>query len=216
MRRKTSASFDEVLAEIFVRYPNGLTPDIKSIDKILKTIAIPTGGKWLYKGAEIEVEFTRHTEILYILAEIGKKLGYKTFVGKREQPEPIKGKKLVEFADYSSLAHLKMEKEKLSRIEMIDMLWLDGNKVKYVIEVENSTKFTSGVQRASNLETTIPKIMVIPDYRKKEFLNTNDPLFNDSFNSHNWQYSFYSDIEKLAKARTINIPLLSNFLNKKV
>ena len=216
LRRKTSASFDEVLAEIFVRYPNGLTPDIKSIDKILKTIAIPTGGKWLYKGAEIEVEFTRHTEILYILAEIGKKLGYKTFVGKREQPEPIKGKKLVEFADYSSLAHLKMEKEKLSRIEMIDMLWLDGNKVKYVIEVENSTKFTSGVQRASNLETTIPKIMVIPDYRKKEFLNTNDPLFNDSFNSHNWQYSFYSDIEKLAKARTINIPLLSNFLNKKV
>ncbi len=214
LRRKTSATFDEILAEIFVRYPNGLTPDIKSIDKILKGVAIPTSGKWLYKGAEIEAEFTRHTEILSILSEIGKKMGYIVFIGKREQPETIKGKRLSEFADYTSLSILKLDKEKLARVEMIDMLWLDGTQIKYVIEVENSTKFTSGVQRASNLEADIPKLMVMPDYRKKEFLNTTDPLFKESFKTYNWQYSFYTDIEKLVKKRTITKSILSNFLNK--
>lgn len=38
LRRKTAVSFDDVLGDIFQRYPNGLTPDIKSIDKILKNM----------------------------------------------------------------------------------------------------------------------------------------------------------------------------------
>lgn len=214
LRRKTSVSFDEILAEIFVKYPNGLTPDIKSIDKILKRVATQSGGKWMYKGPEIEVEFTRHTEILFILSEIGHKMGFDVFVGKREQPEPIKNKKLSDFADYKSLSHLKFEKEKLSRVEMIDMIWLTGDKIEFVIEVENSTKFTSGVQRASNLGASIPKIMVLPDYRKKEFLSTNDPLFKDGFKQFSWTYIFYSDIEKILKTKKITTSILSTFLNK--
>ena len=214
LRRKTSVSFDEILAEIFVKYPNGLTPDIKSIDKILKSVATQSGGKWLYKGDKIEVKFTKHTEMLFLLSEIGKKLGYKVFIGKREQPEPIKGRKLADFADYTSLSHLASDKEKLARIEMIDMLWLCKNNIEYVIEVENSTKFTSGIQRASNLDVAIPKIMVVPDYRAKEFLGSIDPLFKESFKAYHWQYSLYSDIEKLSKSRLIKITLLNKFLNK--
>jgi hypothetical protein len=40
LRRKIAVSFDDVLGDIFQRYPNGLTPDIKSINKILKNMAI--------------------------------------------------------------------------------------------------------------------------------------------------------------------------------
>jgi DNA modification methylase len=214
LRRKTAVTFDEILAEIFVKYPNGLTPDIKSIDKILKRIATQSGGKWLYKGQEIEMEFTRHTEILYILSEVGHKMGYKVFIGKREQPEPYKNGKLTDYADFKTLSHLKFDKEKLSRIEMIDMIWLNGDTIEYVIEVENSTKFTSGVQRASNLDSSIPKIMILPDYRKKEFLSTNDPLFKDSFKSFSWTYALYSDIEKIVKTKKLTNSVLNTFLNK--
>ena len=212
LRRKTSVSFDQVLAEIFVKYPNGLTPDIKSIDKILKKYASQSGGKWLYRTLEVEADITKHTEILKLLSDIGKKVGYKIFIGKREQPENIGNKKLAEFADHTDLSFLSYDKDKLARIEMVDMVWIGrDNKIAYIIEVENSTKFTSGVQRASNVESNIPKIMVIPDRRTNEFLGTNDPMFTENFKSYNWKYLLYSDTEKLHTSRKIDIQLINTF-----
>ena len=52
LRTNVSVTFDEVLGKIFVKYPNGLTPDIKSIDKILAKYANQSNGKWVYKGGE--------------------------------------------------------------------------------------------------------------------------------------------------------------------
>lgn len=49
-RSKVALTFDEVLAEIFIKYPNGLTPDTKSIHHYIKKYATKSGGKWLYKG----------------------------------------------------------------------------------------------------------------------------------------------------------------------
>jgi 16S rRNA G966 N2-methylase RsmD len=213
LRRKTSVTYDKVLAEIFLKYPNGLTPDIKSIDQILKKYATKSGGRWLYRSLEIEQEFTKHTEILYKLTSIGKKMGFKNFIGKREQPESINNKKLSDYADFLNLNFLNYGKEKLARIEMIDMLWLKEKKeIKYIIEVENTTKFTSGIQRGSNLESSMPKIMIIPDNREKELLNINDPLFTENFKAYNWKYMLYSDVDKITKTRNITQKLLSTFL----
>lgn len=212
LRRKTSVSFDQVLAEIFVKYPNGLTPDIKSIDKILKKYASQSGGKWLYRTIEVEADISKHTEVLKLLSDIGKKIGYKVFIGKREQPENIDNKKLADFADYTDLSFLAYSKDKLARIEMVDMVWIGkDNKIANIIEVENSTKFTSGVQRASNVESEIPKIMVIPDRRINEFLGTNDPMFTENFKSYNWKYLLYSDTEKLNNSRKIDNKLINTF-----
>ena len=212
VRRKISVSFDDILAEIFIKYPNGLTPDIKSIDKTLNLVATKSGGKWIYKGNEIEILFTKHTEMIYLLSEIGKRIGYKVFIGKREQSEQINGQKLSNYADYISLSHLSYDKEKILRIEMIDVVWLKNDIIQFIIEVENKTKFTSGVQRGSNLEKNIPKIMVVPDIRRNEFLNTKDPLFRESFIEHNWKYIHYSDIEKISMTKNIDSKLLNNFL----
>ncbi len=49
-KNKVSLSFDEVLAEIFINYPNGLTPDIKKIDVYIKKYAYKSGEKWIYNG----------------------------------------------------------------------------------------------------------------------------------------------------------------------
>lgn len=213
LRRKVSVTFDEVLAEIFIKYINGLIPDIKSIDQILKKYANKSGGKWVYKGGKIEQAISKHTEILYYLSQIGKKLGYKIFIGKREQAEIHKEQKLVNHADILNLKLLNYDKEKIARIEMIDMVWINNeNKIKYTIEVENSTKFTSGIQRASNLEKESPKLMVLPDEREKEFLGIKDPLFIENFKNYNWNYLLYSDVEKLKSLRTISKKTLSTFM----
>ena len=211
LRRKTAVSLDDVLGDIFKRYPNGLTPDIKSIGKTLKKYATQSNGKWLYKQMELETEYTRHTEMLYYLSEIGHKMDYLVFVGRREQSENYNGKKLHEFADIQDLSFLSLEKDKIDRVAMIDMLWIKDNEIKHIIEVENTTKFTSGIQRASNVEIEIPKLMVIPDKRKNEFLGINDPLFTDNFKKYNWKYIYYSEVENIKSSRKVDLQLIDTF-----
>lgn len=216
LRRKVSVSFDDVLAEIFVKYPNGLTPDIKSIDKILKKYANQSGGKWVYKGEPIESEIRKHSKMIYSISVIGRKLGYKVFVGKREQSEIYDSKPLSYYADLTDLSFIS-DQDRKARIEMIDLLWIDdSNNIVYAFEVENTTKFTSGIQRASNLERTSKKIMVIPNEREEEFTSIRDPLFIDSFTDYGWHYLFYSEVELLKSMRNINlsnIDLLSKNIN---
>jgi len=217
LRRKVSVSFDEILAEIFIRYPNGLTPDIRSVDSIIKKYATKSHGKWVYIGGEIEKEFTKHTEILFLLSKIGKKLGHKIFIGKREQPEIYNNFKLAEYSDCKNLDILKnyYNHDQISRIEMIDMIWFNkSNDIIYAIEVENTTKFTSGIQRASNLDIKTNKLMVLPDERSEEFKNINDPLFLDNFKKYNWNYLFYTDVENLKSIRNLNMNIFNKFLKE--
>ncbi|MDR1663281.1 MAG: hypothetical protein LBR59_02620 [Endomicrobium sp.] len=70
--------------------------------------------------------------------------------------------------DFADISFLKLDKDKYDRISMIDMLWIDKNNIKYIIEVENATKFISGIQRASNADIAIPKLMVVPDNTEKK------------------------------------------------
>ena len=121
-------------------------------------------------------------------------MSFKIYIGKREQPEMYKGKTLRSYADYNNLGFLGLDNEVQRRVEMIDMLWIKDNKIELAIEVENSTNFTSGIQRASNLGTQVQKLMVLPDHRAAEFMRINDPLFIDGFQKYRWNYFFYSDL----------------------
>jgi hypothetical protein len=48
--RQGQLTFDEILAEIFIRFPNGLTPDIKKISIYIEKYADRAGGRWVYNG----------------------------------------------------------------------------------------------------------------------------------------------------------------------
>ncbi len=204
LRRKGVVSYDDVLGEIFVKFPNGLTPSIKSVVQILHTYANKSSDKWVYKGEELEKQFTKHTQAIKTVIDIGRKMSYASYVGKREQPEPINGRQLRDFAAIVSLDELHLEKNIKLRVEMIDLIWLKHGKIAAVFEVENSTSFTSGIQRASNLPRDIPKIMIIPDSREREINRIPDPLFVDSFKEHGWVYMKYSDIERVLGQRNVS------------
>ena len=51
-KKRKELTIDEVLAEIFINYPNGLTPDIKKISEYIKKYAHKSGDKWVYNGLE--------------------------------------------------------------------------------------------------------------------------------------------------------------------
>lgn len=212
LRSEVSVTFDDVLAEIFINYPNGLTPDIRSIDKVLKKYATKSSGKWIYKGDTIEKNISRHTEVIYEISKIGKKLGYKIYIGKREQSEIFQGKKLYEIADLRRIANQKYERERIERIEMIDIIWLDDcEEIRYIFEVENTTNFSDSIIRGSNINKDIPKILVIPEERENEFLSLSDPMFLNNFKEYSWKYILYDEIHKLSNSSKLNEINLDNF-----
>ena len=51
--------------------------------------------------------------------------------------------------------------------------------------------------------------MVMPDNRRKEFLNNKDPLFIEQFKNYNWSYIFYSDIIDIVDSKNLKIDSLS-------
>ncbi len=212
LRNKQSVSFDDVLAKIFIKYPNGLTPEVKSIGTVLKKYGRKAGALWHYKGVETEQIFTEHTKQLALLSRTGKSMGFKVYIGKAEQSDQYENKKLSELADLTDLNMLNLEKKKKDRIEMIDMLWIKNKHIEYAIEVEHSTKFTSGLQRASNLNYDTKKIMVLPETRKQEFLSIKDPLFLETFKKYNWKYLFYGDVAVLQSCQAVDKALLNKLL----
>ena len=48
-KEKKELSLDDILAEIFIKYPNGLTPDIRNIEKYISNYAVKSGSKWVAK-----------------------------------------------------------------------------------------------------------------------------------------------------------------------
>ena len=206
LRRKISIKLDDAIGEVFEKYPNGLTPDTKSISKILEKFAIKSGGKWHYKAQDIEKDYTEHTNYIYKLIALGKKFNLKIFVGKREQSETYKSGKLSDYTDFNDVSFLQdPNKIKIKRIEMIDLLWIKNNNIIASFEVENSTNFISGIQRGSNLSVETPKIMLMPDKRKKEFENISDPLFSDQFKKFNWSFMYYSELDKIQNVKNIKL-----------
>lgn len=201
LRRKVSVRLDDVIAELFREYPNGLTPDIRAVRSLLEKYAFRSAGRWKIKDTAAD-KSTEHTEILRALLRIGERAKQKTYIDKREQPEKCKdGAILRDIASCQSLASLSgYSPEQIERIEMIDSLWLsdDMKRVLCAFEVENITNFTSALQRASNLEDSLPKIMVIPDSRERELKSIIDPLFTSTFAKQNWRYVCYAAIENLA------------------
>lgn len=207
LRRMVSVKYDDIVAEIFKEFPNGLTPDPQGIVNVVEKYAIKANGKWKLKD-DVERDCTEHTFIISILCSLARKARNKSFVGKREQREILdNGKKLSELADHTSLNEILSDynDNQIERIEMIDVVWIDDNSINVVFEVENSTDFIGAVSRSSNISATLPKYMIIPERRINEFLNYRDALFVEGFRNNNWRYILYDDLIRLNTLRTIKL-----------
>lgn len=207
MRRKISVRYDDIVAEIFKEFPNGLTPDMQRIRSVVGKYATQSKGKWKIKD-EVERDCTLHTYNIFNLCKMARKAHFEPFVGRREQHEYVDANtKLSAISAYLDLGDVlkNYNDQQLSRIEMMDCVWIKEGKIAAVFEVENSTNFVDAVGRASNIEADIPKFMIIPERRKQELLNYKDSMFVNSFKENSWQYLMFEDIRKLATSRNISI-----------
>ena len=205
LRGNIKVTFDEILQKLFITFPNGLTPDTKGVIEVLKEYATTTGdGRWRYRP-EVNYRDSEHSKMIYYLSELGKKAGFKVWVGSREQGDTYRNEKLSKFCTKPNLELSGFTADELRRIAMIDVIWYEKSSVKYVFEVENSTSITSAIERASHIPEgyEVKRFIVIPEERQKMLeRKMNEPMFQEGYNKYKWQtihYDALKDIYNLHK-----------------
>ncbi|KKP97353.1 MAG: hypothetical protein US05_C0020G0004 [Candidatus Nomurabacteria bacterium GW2011_GWA1_36_15] len=198
LRGNIKVTFDEILQKLFITFPNGLTPDTKGVIEVLKEYATTTGdGRWRYKP-EVNYRDSEHSEMIYYLSEIGKKAGYKIWIGSKEQGDTFRNEKLSKYCTESNLGLAGFSGDELRRIAMIDVLWYEGPSIKFIFEVENSTSITSAIERASHIpeKYEVKRFIVIPEERQKMLeRKMNEPMFQEGYNKYKWQTIHYDALK---------------------
>ncbi len=217
LRGNIKVTFDEILQKLFITFPNGLTPDTKGVIEVLKEYATTTGdGRWRYKP-EVNHRDSEHSEMIYYLSEIGKKAGYKVWIGNKEQGDTFRNEKLLKYCTESNLELSGFSGDGLRRIAMIDVLWYEGHSIKFIFEVENSTSITSAIERASHIpeEYEVKRLIVIPEERQKMFeRKMNEPMFQEGYNKYKWQTIHYDALKYFYNLHKGSKSLERNDLNK--
>jgi len=197
LNRRHTVSFDEVLEEIFVTFPNALTPDAQSIKAVLEEYAEKTkDGKWRLK-TNIQKRENEHNFIVETLAKLGEKASFKVYAD-------IPGW-------HEKLEFPLIPKENLDRVKEIDVIWYTENEVVYEFEVENTTGITEAIVRGSNIPgTTTKRFIVIPEEREAKFYKKiSEPMLKEKIEQYKWGFIFYDKLagfyDKNKSKKTIDI-----------
>lgn len=219
LHEKGRVTFTEVWDTVAKEFPNSLTSDSTSISDALEIYGRKvSGGAWMLKE-EIRVHLSRHSEIIALLAQIGKQQGYQIWIGQREQRERARG--LAQDVQLRDLVTVKAKPAGLEGVTNLrpvldmDLLWLRGKEVVRAFEVECTTTMTSGLQRGSNLPTKVSKTMVIPEERDRDFeRKMRSPLFREYFSKDNWNL-LYFDVFRDAYLKTKTRTSVETLLGQK-
>ncbi|MGA2468268.1 MAG: DNA methyltransferase [Thermodesulfobacteriota bacterium] len=215
---KGRVTFTQVWDAISTKFPNSLTSDSSKImDALVQYARKVPGGYWMLKP-EYHARESQHNEVLALLAEIGKGLGFKIWIGKKEQSEFADGlaghKKLSEYVNAKLDSITNAENKKT--IQGIDLLWIKSNKIVSSFEVEFSTSMTSGLVRGSNIDSAVSKYLVIPEEREEQFRRKQkSPMFAERFEKDNWNLLFFDAIRHLYKKLKSKEIELDSIINKK-
>lgn len=204
--KKVKASFDDVLQEVFIQFPNALTPDTEDIASMLEEYAAKTSdGHWMLKpGLREEQRESVHNLMIYHLAELGKKAGFKVWIGSQEQKFRVKDQLLSEMCDpIPVFRRVPQDGVSLDRIRQIDVLWLEDGRIRYEFEVESTTGISEAIIRGSNIpEQLHPKrFIIIPEERERFlFRKLQEPILAETIKNTKWNFIRFADLEKVVKA----------------
>ena len=199
LRRKYKISFDDILKEIFIKFPNALTPERQNIKELLKEYAAPTkDGNWTLKP-KVKIRESEHSKMIYYLAHIGKKLGLDVWIGLKEQGGVYNKQRLFNLVTNKDPVFRFIPTTNLDRVKQVDVLWHDEGRVRYEFEVENTTAITEAIVRGSNIpHDSVKRVIVIPEEREGLlFRKMKEPLLNENVNNYKWKFMFYKEVEEL-------------------
>jgi hypothetical protein len=129
-------------------------------------------------------EITAHTEIQWLLLKLGSDMGLDVWVARNDRGREIHGHRFSDIPRLKKSLPLQFDEVTNRTIELIDVLWLQGNSIEAAFEIESTTSIYSGLLRMSDLiamqpNLNIPLYLVAPDERRdKVIAEVNRPTFS--------------------------------------
>jgi hypothetical protein len=96
---------------------------------------------------EPETAASAHTEIQYLLVKLGADMGFDVHVARNDQSRAWKGQRLGDMPRRREQLPQQFDPVTNQTIELIDVLWLDGNAIVAAFEIESTTSIYSGLLR---------------------------------------------------------------------
>jgi hypothetical protein len=145
-----------------------------------------------------------HEEMQWLLLKLGSEMGFGVWVARNDRGRSYKGQPLGGFAGMRDSLPTQFDPATNRTIELIDVLWLDGNAIAAAFEVEHTTSIYSGLLRMADLVAMQPNLnirlfIVAPDERRDKvleeiarptFSRMKTPLYEHC------QYISYSELKK--------------------
>jgi hypothetical protein len=124
-----------------------------------------------------------HSEIQYLLLKLGSEMGLDVWVARNDRSQHFQGKQFSAIPRCISTLPIHFDEATNKTIELIDVLWLNGNTIVAAFEIESTTSVYSGLLRMSDLiamqpNLNIPLFLVAPDGRRDKVVQEiNRPTF---------------------------------------
>ncbi len=121
-------------------------------------------------------EVNLHTDVQYRLIRLGAEMGFKVWVARNDRRKVYNGKILESLPNIVDQLPTQFDNTTNKVIELIDILWLKGNRIVAAFEVECTTSVYSGLLRMSDLLALQPNIniklyIVAPEVRRGKVRN---------------------------------------------
>ncbi|MCE5316243.1 MAG: hypothetical protein LLG04_02630, partial [Parachlamydia sp.] len=127
---------------------------------------------------------TEHTEIQWLLLKLGTDMGFDVWVARNDRGKQFNKKSFAELPRLKTSLPLQFDEATNRTIELIDVLWLQGNAIIAAFEIESTTSVYSGLLRMADLiamqpNLNIPLYLVAPDDRREKVMTeVNRPTFH--------------------------------------
>jgi len=135
-------------------------------------------------GPTAQREATPHTEIQWLLLKLGTDMGLDVWVARNDRNREYNGHQFNSLPRLKKELPLQFDEATNRTIELIDVLWLQGNAIVAAFEIESTTSIYSGLLRMADLvamqpNLNIPLYLVAPDERRSKVMEeVNRPTFN--------------------------------------
>ncbi|MCX6376105.1 MAG: EVE domain-containing protein [Armatimonadetes bacterium] len=149
----------------------------------LGPVTVPDSESGIAKSEEAK-EPRAHSEMQWLLLKLGSDMGLGVWAARNDRNREVGGRKFAKLPGFKSELPVHFDEATNRTIELIDVLWLQGNTIVAAFEIESTTSIYSGLLRMSDLiamqpNLNIPLYLVAPEERREKVLTeVNRPTFS--------------------------------------
>jgi len=150
----------------------------KSYDSGDDIVTVPEGGEPETEEVQVSpkgLDAPTHEEIQWLLLRMGSEMGFDLWVAKNDRKKSFQGHEFGQLTNMKHKLPAQFDEATNKTIELIDVLWLDGNAIVAAFEVEHTTSIYSGLLRMADLVAMQPNLnirlfIVASDERREKVL----------------------------------------------